>query len=100
MSDRGNYVPVNKIGTPVVYEPGDEVLYGGGRFKSLKRNTYLDGTPDNANIWERLSQTFTHSNGDSPHPNPNVGDEWYDKTSGILFKFLNDGNSDQWVEIS
>ena len=43
MTDRGNYIPINDRGLPVVYERGDEVSHGGGTFRALKRNTYLDG---------------------------------------------------------
>ena len=100
MTDRGNYIPINDRGLPVVYERGDEVSHGGGTFRAIKRNTYLDGEPGVGDSWERLTQSFVHSNGNNPHANPNIGDEWYDKNTGILFKFLDDGNSKQWVEVN
>ena len=31
---------------------------------------------------------------------PTAGDEWFDTTTGILFKYINDGNSSQWIELS
>ena len=30
---------------------------------------------------------------------PLVGDEWYDTSNGILFKYIDDETSTQWVEI-
>ena len=29
---------------------------------------------------------------------PSNGDEWFDTTTGILFKYINDGNSSQWIQ--
>lgn len=30
--------------------------------------------------------------------NPTAGDEWTDSTTGVTYKYVNDGNSSQWVE--
>jgi hypothetical protein len=33
-------------------------------------------------------------------PTPQLGDQWFDPVLGILFEYLSDGDSDQWVDIS
>ena len=99
MNQRGEYRPVTKGGTPVVYEKDDVVFYNGGSFIALRRTTHLDGSPDSSGNWKQLTESMTHSYGENAPKNPNIGDEWYDTSNGLLFKFLNDGNSKQWVEI-
>lgn len=41
-----------------------------------------------------------YSSGPTPHANPNAGDEWTDTTTGITYRYFNDGNSLQWVELT
>jgi len=41
--------------------------------------------------------TFTYSS--SAPVSPSAGDEWLDSTSGILYTYINDGNSSAWVEL-
>ena len=41
--------------------------------------------------------TFTYSS--SAPASPSAGDEWLDSTSGILYTYVNDGNSSAWVEL-
>jgi len=41
--------------------------------------------------------TFTYSSSAPGSPSP--GDEWLDSTSGILYNYVNDGNSAAWVEL-
>jgi hypothetical protein len=43
-------------------------------------------------------QTYTFSS--SAPASPAAGDEWLDSTSGILYTYVNDGNSSAWVELS
>ena len=40
---------------------------------------------------------FTYSS--TAPGSPSVGDEWLDSTSGILYTYVNDGNSSAWVEL-
>jgi hypothetical protein len=30
----------------------------------------------------------------------NSGDQWYESDSGILFTYINDGDTSQWIQIS
>ena len=41
--------------------------------------------------------TYTYSS--SAPVSPSAGDEWLDSTSGILYTYVNDGNSSAWVEL-
>lgn len=34
----------------------------------------------------------------TPPASPAIGDEWTDSDDGITYKYINDGNSSQWVE--
>jgi hypothetical protein len=43
--------------------------------------------------------TFVHQ-ADTPPSNPLVGDQWYNTTTGVLFEYLNDGTTSQWVDIN
>ena len=36
----------------------------------------------------------------SPPAGAEVGDQWYDTADGILFEYLDDGDSQQWVDIT
>ena len=36
----------------------------------------------------------------NPPLGPTVGDQWYDSDLGILFEYLDDGTSQQWVDIT
>ena len=90
----------NGRGDPVVYEKDDLVLYNGTTYVSKRRNTYLDGLPSSPKSpWTILSSRVNHVSGETAPDNPNEGDEWYDTKNAVLFKYLNDGNSIQWVEI-
>lgn len=41
----------------------------------------------------------TWTNSSSAPGSPNDGDEWFDPDSGILYRYVNDGTSSQWVEL-
>lgn len=100
MNARGEYKQKNKNGLPVVYEKDDVVTYSNGSFQAKSRNTYYDGIPGQPNSpWEPISNRVKHTSGPSPHLDAKEGDEWYDTNSGVLFKYLSDGDSKQWVEI-
>jgi len=61
-------------------------MYGGGGDNNIQTG---DGTSN-----------FQHTNGASPHDTPILGDEWFDTNSDILYKFVSDGTSNIWVDIS
>lgn len=43
-------------------------------------------------------QTYTYSS--SAPGSPTAGDEWLDSDTGILYTYVNDGNTSAWVELS
>ena len=47
--------------------------------------------------WATGGTTFTYSS--SAPGSPSAGNEWLDSTSGILYTYVNDGNSLAWVEL-
>ena len=100
MNPRGKYLTTNNRGDPVVYEENDIVIYNGITYIAKRRNTFIEGLPDSERSpWSVLSSRVNHTSGENKPPNPNEGDEWYDTANGVLFKYLNDGDSKQWVEI-
>jgi isocitrate lyase len=100
MTPKGEYKQKNKNGLPIVYEVDDVVTYLSGSFIATERNTYLDGLPDQENSpWEPISTKIKHTSGPVPHLNAKEGDEWFDTGTGILFKYVGDNDSKQWVEI-
>jgi hypothetical protein len=44
----------------------------------------------------RISLTYSSS----PPASPQVADQWFNSSSGRFFIYMNDGDSDQWVEIA
>jgi hypothetical protein len=41
--------------------------------------------------------TYTAST--TPPVSPAIGDQWYDTADGILYEYIDDGDTDQWVDI-
>lgn len=56
--------------------------------------TYASAT----NSWTRVTISRTTA-GTSPPASPNLGDEWYDTSSDILFTRITDGTSIYWLDI-
>jgi len=54
----------------------------------------------NAGKWIVKHKRYWHTNGTSLPTDPKVGDEFYDTQSFVLYKYLNDGTSDLWLDIS
>ncbi len=41
-----------------------------------------------------------NTSGSTPPANPTVGDTWYDTDNDTLLRYINDGDSNQWVDLS
>lgn len=103
-------------GVQITYNPGDVVIF---TTNSGIESTYLatkqtTRTPlsNVSGGWLPLGSSgivsatggtggrisFTYSS--TPPASPLIADQWFDSTSGRFFIYMNDENSDQWVEIA
>ncbi len=64
---------------------------------SITAGTYTKVTVDAKGLVTAGGQTFT--SGTTPPLSPSFGDEWYDTTSDVLYKYINDGATSNWVDI-
>jgi hypothetical protein len=49
-------------------------------------------------IIQTIGSTGFSSSNTAP-VSPAVGDEWFNPDTGALYKYINDGDSDQWIEL-
>lgn len=75
---------INFPNTPTV---GDIHIENGNRFR-------WDGSG-----WIAIQEDAT-AIGDTPPSNPSPGDIWFDSANALLFIWYNDGNSQQWVNVT
>jgi hypothetical protein len=43
--------------------------------------------------------SFTYTASTTPPVGPVVGDQWYDTAEGILYEYIDDGDTNQWVDL-
>ena len=65
--------------------------------------TYEDSTQNNLGnvrgfVGSRGESSFTW--GPTPPPSPKIGDRWFDTIDGALSVYVDDGDSNQWVEVA
>jgi hypothetical protein len=77
----GNIVTVGKISTS-----GN--VYGNAILSD--NYFYANGTP--------IPTGIVYTAAISPPAGPDVGDQWYDTTSDVLYEYINDGTSNYWVD--
>jgi len=90
-------------GNFIRYKRGDVVLKNGKLYNAVRATTVEEGSPEHGLKagWEELTEERIkkYTEMSSAPLDPTVGDEWYDTSSGILYKYIDDGTSTQWVEI-
>jgi len=93
---------LNGDGEYVIYKKGDVVSKKGKIYTAIRTTTVKSGSPEHGSKagWKELTEDrIKKYTEDSNAPvDPVVGDEWYDSSSGNLYKFVDDGTSTQWVE--
>ena len=89
-------------GKYISYKRGDIVSKNGKLYLATRRTNVRHGSPEHgakAGWKEYTENRITKYTDDSSAPlDPLIGDEWYDTSVGKLFKWVDDGNSTQWVE--
>jgi hypothetical protein len=93
----------NKDGSFVVYNEGDVVSKNGKLYIALRTTTVESGSPEHGvkSGWKELleNRIKKYTENATAPINPSVGDEWFDTSTGKLYKFIDDKTSLQWVEI-
>ena len=103
-----NYPTIFKVtdasGNCIQYSKGD-IVYKNGEAYIAFRDPDLCKSPEHkASGWkplvnERSGTTVTFFNSTTPPSRVIQGDEWYDPNAGRLYKYIKDGDSEQWVQI-
>ena len=53
-----------------------------------------------ADLTTTITAGMEHFNQSASPTSPTLGDTWYDTTDGTIYKYINDGSSSVWVDIS
>jgi hypothetical protein len=93
---RGNYRAYDENGRLVVYNAGDVVNYNGETY--VANYTISETSPAHAG-WSSIGGGVRFYSAAIPPSNANVGDEWLDVNTGKIYKYIDDGDSSQWVNI-
>ena len=93
---RGKYRAYDENGILIVYNAGDVVNYNG---KTYVANYTISETSPAHTGWSAIGGGVNFYSTSTPPSNANPGDEWLDVTTGKIYKYIDDGNSSQWVNI-
>tara|TARA_Y100000592_G_C5216599_1_gene197457 strand:- start:83 stop:403 length:321 start_codon:yes stop_codon:yes gene_type:complete len=89
-------------GRPKLYRRGDVVDYKGEQYVAV-RNTksYTPLHQESRSGWRKISSsnTMNFTNSDSEPETPNEGDHWFNSSSGKLFIYIKDKDTEQWIEL-
>lgn len=66
---------------------------------SLTAGSGISIQPNSAGVLVVSSTAPKWTNSSSAPSSPTDGDEWFDPDTGILYRYVNDGTSSQWVEL-
>tara|TARA_Y100000004_G_scaffold178638_1_gene221409 strand:+ start:356 stop:694 length:339 start_codon:yes stop_codon:yes gene_type:complete len=98
ISYRGDFKLSDKRGIPVLYERGDIVLYEGKTFIANEVVSGVFPSFDKNRVWYCLAGSSIFVQSTTPIGSDS-GDEWFNTTTGKLYRYLKDGSGEQWVEI-
>lgn len=96
---RGKFRILQPDGNMTVYSQYDVVEKEGKHYMAVF-DTY-GFSPEHGELrgWKKINGTVPVTRASAPS-NPDVGQQWLDTVSGILFEYVDDGNSKQWLAIS
>lgn len=93
---RGDFVPTLPSGAPANYSLNDLVLFEG---KLYIATALISGqSPDTSSDWVPWGNSRVSFRSTNP-PDPKTGDTWVNTNTGRFYTFVNDGDTDQWVEL-
>ncbi len=101
-----NFVGEHKVRNPdgsiVFYRKGDVVSSKGKTYVAIRDNV-SKFSPEHGprGGWEPFSNSsvINFTNSDVAPETPNEGDHWFDSSKGILYYFVSDKDTNQWVEV-
>jgi hypothetical protein len=97
---KGNYKSHTPDGVLIQYSLGDVVFYSGQTYVATKPIKDQSPAHGDSSGWQMLtsgSSTIQFYWGAETPLTPNVGDEWFNTTNGRIYKYLPDGDTEQWV---
>lgn len=93
---RGNYRAYDENGKLIVYSAGDVVKYNGKNY--IAQYTISETSPAHAG-WSLMGGGINFYSSATPPNNVSIGDEWLNINTGKIYKYIDDGDSSQWVNI-
>lgn len=99
---KGTYRATDSNGVIITYQKNDVVLYKGKTYIANRTITETSPAHGERGGWSLVSggsNPIQFYWGEKVPLQVNIGDEWFDTTTGKLFKYVTDGNSEQWVNI-
>jgi len=98
---RGEWSMSNGSGSLIQYATGDQVSKDGFIYVAIKDTMGYSPEHGERVGWKKVNESrikeFT--SGESQPTKAQPGDEWFDTTKGILYKYIDDGNTKQWVSL-
>lgn len=104
----GNFKGIFKVsdafGNCIQYAEGDIVYKNGEAYIAQTTPTLCLSPEHKASGWKPLTNessgtSVTYYNSTTPPIRVSQGDEWFNPDSGILYKYIIDATSEQWVQI-
>ena len=95
---RGDFRVNDKRGNHILYDRGDIVLYEGKTFIANKMVSGVFPSFDKEDRWYCLAGNSIFVQQTTPIGNSS-GDEWFNTSTGKIYRYLKDGSGEQWVEI-
>jgi len=85
-----------------IYEENQIVFKDGNQYVTTHRTSGFSPEHGEKRGWKKITTNRTADYTESLNSpnNPVAGDEWLSLTNGTLYKYLDDGNSKQWVSIT
>lgn len=99
---KGKYKTYDSNGRLLVYQKNDVVFYDDKTYVAIREVAETSPAHGEQGGWALVtagSNPVQFFWGEELPQEANIGDEWFNTTTGRLYKFLSDDDSDQWVNI-
>ena len=91
----------DRSGKLMVYNIDDEVSKDGNFYVATKITSGYSPEHLDRGGWKKINKvrSINFTSSETAPVNPVQGDEWWNSLTGVLYKYIDDGNSKQWVSI-
>tara|TARA_B100001094_G_C18193042_1_gene808607 strand:- start:3954 stop:4274 length:321 start_codon:yes stop_codon:yes gene_type:complete len=98
---RGEWSMKDSSGKLVLYKEGDQVSKDGFLYSAIKNTMGYSPEQGERAGWKKLNESriMNFTSGDTAPSNANLGDEWFDTSSGTLYKYIIDEDTSQWISL-